>query len=49
MSHCFYDNKDGFRKSSPKIKPVRPAPKELENQIAKLSSFIKSSNIPIGS
>jgi hypothetical protein len=44
MSHCFYDNKDGFRKSSPKIKPVRPAPKELENQIAKLSSFIKSSN-----
>lgn len=44
MSNQFYDNKAGFVKNSLNIKPVRPAPKELENQIAKLHSFIKSAN-----
>ena len=43
MSNQFYDNKAGFVRNS-SIKPVRPAPKELENQIAKLHSFIKSAN-----
>ena len=44
MSHSFYNNRAGFIKNSSDVKPVRPAPKDLENQIAKLSSFIKNAN-----
>lgn len=45
MSARYFDNKHGFLEQKKlEIKPVRPAPKNLDIQIAKLDSFIKAAN-----
>ena len=45
MSTRLYENQKGFTSDhSLNIKPVRPAPKDLDSQIAKLHSFISNAN-----